>query len=47
MIKTFEIIGPKGGKTDKELTVVKDKSLPPMFKKGQRYSIVDLAKHSP
>ena len=45
--KQLKFFGPKGGRTDKERAVVKYKSLPPMFKKGQRFAIVYLAKHSP
>ncbi len=40
-----EIIGPKGGRTGKELTVVKVERMPPTLKKGRRYIIIDPTKH--
>ncbi len=37
-----EIVGPRGGKTGEgERTVVKDKTLPPTPKSGQKYKPVD------
>jgi hypothetical protein len=41
----YEIIGPRGGRTGKERTVVKDEPMPPTPKKGQEYEIVDPTKH--
>jgi len=41
----YEIIGPRGGRTGKERTVVKDEPMPPTPKKGQKYEIVDPTKH--
>lgn len=41
----YEIIGPRGGRTGKERTVVKREPFPPTPKSGQRYDIVDPTKH--
>jgi len=41
-----EIVGPRGGKTGKERTVVKGKPLPPTPKKGQVYIPVDGTKNN-
>jgi hypothetical protein len=41
----YEIIGPKGGITGKEVTVVKGEPFPPTPKPGQTYVIVDKTKH--
>lgn len=43
----YEIVGPKGGKTGKEVTVVKGEPLPPTPKPGQGFILVDPTKHSP
>jgi hypothetical protein len=40
-----EIIGPRGGRTGKERTVVKNEPFPPTPEKGQTYKIVDPTKH--
>ena len=40
----YEIIGPRGGKTGAERTVVKNEPLPPTPKPGQTYIIVDRTK---
>ncbi len=40
-----EIVGPRGGRTGKERTVVKGKPLPPTPKPGQGYDIVDPTKN--
>jgi hypothetical protein len=40
----YEIIGPRGGRTGAERTVVKDEPLPPTPKPGQTYIIVDPTK---
>ncbi|NOI60906.1 hypothetical protein [Vibrio coralliilyticus] len=41
----YEIVGPRGGKTGEERTVVKGEPLPPTPKKGQKYKLVDKTKH--
>lgn len=41
----YEILGPRGGKTGKERTVVKKEPLPPTPEKGQKYHMVDPTKH--
>lgn len=41
----YEIIGPRGGRTGKERTIVRDEPMPPTLKKGQEYVIVDPTKH--
>ncbi len=40
----YGIVGPRGGKTGAERTVVKDEPLPPTPKSGQTYRIVDRTK---
>ena len=40
----YEIIGPRGGDTGKQITGVKGKILPPTKKSGS-YKLVDPAKH--
>jgi hypothetical protein len=35
------IVGPRGGATGQERTVIRDKPLPPTPKPGQRYVVVD------
>lgn len=40
-----EIVGPRGGRTGEERTVVKGEPFPPTPKPGQRYIIVDKTKH--
>lgn len=42
----YEIIGPRGGKTGQERTVVKGEPLPPTPKKSQSYTIVDPTKNN-
>lgn len=37
----YEIVGPRGGRTGQERTIVKDEPCPPTPHKGQRYIIVD------
>jgi len=39
-----EIVGPRGGKTGVERTVVKDKPFPPTLQPGQKYVITDITK---
>ena len=41
----YEIVGPRGGRTGIERTVVKGEPLPPMQHSGQRYIIVDPSKN--
>lgn len=41
----YEIIGPRGGKTGEERTIVKGEPMPPTPKKGQTYNIVDPTKN--
>ena len=41
----YEIIGPRGGRSGKERTIVRDEPMPPTPKKGQEYVIVDPTKH--
>jgi len=41
----YEIVGPRGGRTGKERTVVKGEPMPPTPQKGQKYIIVDPTKH--
>lgn len=41
----YEQIGPRGGKTGKEVTGVKNKTLPPTDKPGQVYKLVDPTKN--
>jgi hypothetical protein len=40
----YGIVGPRGGKTGAERTVVKGEPLPPTPQSGQRYVIVDPTK---
>lgn len=42
-----EIVGPRGGRTGVERTVVRGEPFPPTPKKGQGYVIVDPTKHKP
>lgn len=41
----YEIVGPRGGRTGEERTVVKDEPLPPTPKPGMQYVPVDRTKH--
>jgi hypothetical protein len=41
----YERIGPRGGKTNQEVTVVKGEPMPPTPKPNQTYVIVDKTKH--
>lgn len=41
----YEITGPQGGRTGVERTVTRNEPLPPPEQKGQRYRLVDPAKH--
>ena len=39
-------LGPRGGETNKEVTVVKGEPLPPTTKKGESYRLVDRSKNA-
>ena len=41
----YEIVGPRGGRTGKERTVVKGEPLPPTLEAGQLYILVDKTKN--
>jgi hypothetical protein len=41
----YEIIGPRGGQTGKERTVVRGEPLPPTPKPGMGYKLVDPSKN--
>lgn len=41
----YEIVGPRGGGTGKERTVVKGEPLPPTPQAGQGYILKDKTKH--
>jgi hypothetical protein len=41
----YERLGPHGGKTGREVTVVKREPLPPTPKPGETYVLVDPTKH--
>lgn len=41
----YEQIGPKGGKTGHEVTVVKGEPLPPTQKPGMTFTLVDATKN--
>lgn len=41
----YEMVGPRGGRTGIERTVVKGEPLPPTKQKGQSYILVDKTKH--
>jgi len=41
----WEIVGPRGGSTGKERTVVKGEPFPPPPESGQKYKLVDRTKH--
>lgn len=41
----YGVVGPRGGKTNKEVTSVKGESLPPTQKPGQTYTFVDPTKN--
>lgn len=42
----YEIIGPRGGKTGEERTVVRGEPLPPTPQPGQGYRLADRTKNS-
>ncbi len=41
----YGVVGPRGGKTNHEVTVVKGETLPPTKKPGQSYFMVDPTKN--
>ncbi len=41
----YEIVGPRGGKTGREVTVTKGEPLPPTPNAGQGYVLTDRTKH--
>lgn len=41
----YEIIGPRGGKTGQEVTLVKNETAPPTPKAGQKMILTDKTKH--
>jgi hypothetical protein len=41
----YGVVGPRGGKTGKEVTSVKGERLPPTQKSGQTYNLVDPTKN--
>lgn len=41
----YEVVGPRGGKTGKEITSTKGNVLPPSDKSGQSYKLVDGTKN--
>lgn len=40
----YEMVGPRGGKTGVERTVVKNEPLPPTLESGQKYILADKTK---
>lgn len=40
-----EVVGPRGGRTGEERTVVEGEPFPPTPKSGQKFEIVDKTKH--
>lgn len=41
----YGVVGPRGGDTGKEVTVVKGEPMPPTTRPGQTYKIVDRTKN--
>jgi len=41
----YEIVGPRGGKTGKEITSTKNNPMPPTPKPGQGFKLVDPTKN--
>ena len=41
----YEIVGPRGGQTGREVTVTKGKPFPPTPQSGQGFILVDKTKH--
>lgn len=40
----YEMVGPRGGKTGIERTIVNNKRFPPTLEEGQKYILVDPTK---
>ena len=43
----YEIVGPRGGGTGDERTIVRKEPFPPTSQSGQKYRLVDLTKNKP
>ncbi len=43
----YEVVGPRGGGTGREVTAVAGKPLPPTARPGQGYRLADPTKHKP
>lgn len=41
----YKVVGPRGGDTGREVTVVKGEPFPPTEKPGQKYILTDPTKH--
>lgn len=41
----YHVVGPRGGKTGREVTATKGKPMPPSQEHGQTYKLVDRTKH--
>jgi hypothetical protein len=41
----YEIMGPRGGDTGKEVTAVKGKTFPPQPRPGETYKLAERARH--
>lgn len=41
----YPVVGPRGGKTNQEVTSVEGRPLPPTPKPGQSYGLPDVTKH--
>lgn len=41
----YELVGPKGGSRNREVTTVKNEPLPPTPEPGLKYKLVDETKH--
>lgn len=41
----YEVVGPRGGRTGHEVTLVKGEPAPPTMKPGQKMVLVDKTKH--
>lgn len=42
----YERVGPRGGKTGREVTVTRGEPLPPTPVPGERYKLVDRTRHA-
>ncbi len=41
----YNVVGPRGGDLDREVTVTRGEPFPPTQKPGQRYDLTDPTKH--